>query len=589
MVPARRVSTLLLALFFIGLIPSGGVEAQPQNQGDENLWVVWVNDVGRLHIGTMSEFRQPKQRRSESGAGTSTELLKNTKILGPFPNKEEAMKALEQAVTEAEERTYRNAPYLVAKIGGKEYRVGSEIKFQRIPIVRFPPQYLIHITRTYTMNGPVDKDGYIMHHEPPRDHRFQTADGYGGVFHNEGDLVGGPYTTNFELCPVLKGLAQKGIELCSPYGRRVSCDDPRWQGQQPSRERPTEPPRDERPTEEPASELGGKEIVVRVELDDEDEQLAPADEALLRFEIKNVSRKVNLSAIKVEAAFQGDLRDKKVIHFLGENAEGQLTRSNDQTLGPDDTWKFDARIRVAGETNEWIFRNLIQTDVGGRQDDRKPSPEKGVELKDAIQVKVSGEVQSEVETRRTRKELFEGTAAIWKGEKVQRLCYPDLTKLAGMPPGSPDSIDYYQRGDVHFSRPGNQLVRAIAFRAARYGGSEKALLAKKSIFSDQLSPMGEQDPNGPLFPENDVQRVVHNVVKFVHQALMPKNWPKTLLNDHLIAEEIWLGKYGPGKGNDQGFFICQEHSYLLGSLLRALGICTREVNISRGKICVGKI
>lgn len=154
-----------------------------------------------------------------------------------------------------------------------------------------------------------------------------------------------------------------------------------------------------------------------------------------------------------------------------------------------------------------------------------------------------------------------------------------MTKLAGMPPGSPDSIDYYQRGDVHFSHPGNHLVRAIAFRAARYGGSEKALLPRKSIFSDQLSPMGEQDPNGPLFPENDVQRVVHNVVKFVHQALMPKNWPKTLLNDHLIAEEIWLGKYGPGKGNDQGFFICQEHSYLLGSLLRALGICTREVNI----------
>lgn len=87
MVPARRVFTLLLALFFIGLIPSGGVGAEAQNQGDENLWVVWVNDVDRLHIGTMSEFRQPKQRRSESGAGTSTELLKNTKILGPFPNK----------------------------------------------------------------------------------------------------------------------------------------------------------------------------------------------------------------------------------------------------------------------------------------------------------------------------------------------------------------------------------------------------------------------------------------------------------------------------------------------------------------------
>ena len=578
MMPARRVSTILFALFLMGPIVSGEVGPQPVNQSDENMWVVWVNEADRLHMNTMSEFRKPKQRVSEPGAGTSTELLKNTKVLGPFPNKEEAMKALEQAVTEVEERTYRNAPYLVAKIGGKEYRVGSEVKFQRIPLARFPPQYLIHITRTSTMNGPVDKDGYMMHHEPPQDRKFQTADGSGGVFHNEGDLVGGPYTTNFELCPVLKGLGQKGIELCSPYGRWVSCDDPRWQGHQPTRETLNEPPRDQGATQEPAIEWDAKEIVVRVELDDEDDQLVPADEALLHFEIKNASRKVSLSAIKVEAAFQGDFRERGVIRFLAENAEGQLTRSNDQTLGPGNTWKFDARIRVAGETNEWIYRNLMQTDVGGRQDDQKPSPEKGVELKEAIQVKVSGELQSEAETRRTKRELFEGVVAIWKGEKVQRLCYPDLTNLAGMPPGSPDNIDYYRRGDLYFSHPGNQFVRAIAFRAARYGGSEKALLPKKSIFADQLSPLKEQDPNGPLFPENDVQQAVHNVVKFLHQALMPKKWPKTLLNDHLIAEEIWLGRYGPGKENDQGFFICQEHSYLLGSLLRALGICVREVN-----------
>jgi len=580
MVAAQRVSTLLLALFFIGLIPSGGVEAQPQNQGDENLWVVWVNDVDRLHIGTMSEFRQPKQRRSESGAGTSTELLKNTKILGPFPNKEEAMKALEQAVTEAEERTYRNAPYLVAKIGGKEYRVGSEIKFQRIPIVRFPPQYLIHITRTYTMNGPVDKDGYIMHHEPPRDRKFQTADGYGGVFHNEGDLVGGPYTTNFELCPVLKGLAQKGIELCSPYGRRVSCDDARWQGQQPppAREGGRVTPDRETPQAEPEETLENL-IAVRVELDDEDDQLTPADEALLHFEIKNNSRTRSLRSIKVEALVQGDFGQKGVIRFLGEEGNGRLVKSNGHTLGPGESWKFDARIRIAGETNQWIFERLIQVDIGGREDAQKPLPEKGVELKDALRVQVSGGLAGEGEAGGTEKKLFDGLLSLSKGAEVQRISYPNLTKLAGMPAGSPDNIVYYQRGDLHFSHPGNRFIRAMALRAARYGGSEKAQLPGRSVFTEQLSSTGELDPNGPLLPENEVGQVAYNVVKFVHAALHPKNWPKTPLKDHLIAEEIWLGKYGTNKKAEKGFFICQEHSYLLGSLLRALGFCVREVNI----------
>jgi hypothetical protein len=48
---------------------------------------------------------------------------------------------------------------------------------------------------------------------------------------------------------------------------------------------------------------------------------------------------------------------------------------------------------------------------------------------------------------------------------------------------------------------------------------------------------------------------------------------------HTTAEQIWKGEFGPDKIKEGNYFICQEHSFLLGSMLRALGIAVREVNI----------
>jgi hypothetical protein len=585
MISRRKVHLLLLSLLLAATLMAAVADAQPESESEGNKWVVWSNDVGWVHLGTMQQFLHPGPRSSETWGGNSTEPLKHSKLLGPFATEEEAAKALDAAVSEVEERysaLARPRNYLVAKIGGQELKLGSEIRLNRIPIIRFPPQYLIHITLTHTMNGPVAKDGYLMHPKPPENRKFQTADGYGGVFHNEGDLVGGPFTTNHELCPVLKGLGQKGIELCSPYGRWVSCDDPRWQeqGPPPAREGGTVTPDRETPPAEPEEPLE-KLIAVRVELEDEDDQLTPADEALLHFEIKNNSRTNSLRSIKAEALIQGDFGPKGVIRFLNEEGNDRLVRSDARTLGPGESWRFDARIRIAGETNQWIFERLIQVDIGGRQDAQKPLPEKSVELKDALRMQISGRLAGGAEAggAETEKKLFDGSLSLSKGREVQRISYPNLSKLAGLPGGSPDSIVYYQRGDLHFCHPGNRFIRAMALRAARYGGSQKAQLPGRSVFTEQLSSTGELDPNGPLLPENEVGQVAHNVVRFVHAALHPKNWPKTPLKDHLMAEEIWLGKYGTNKKAEQGFFICQEHSFLLGSLLRALGFCVREVNI----------
>ena len=69
------------------------------------------------------------------------------------------------------------------------------------------PQYLIHLTGTFTMNGFVEKDSYLLYHTPPDgEGQFLTADGSGGTFNNTGELIGGPFATPREVCAAASGL-----------------------------------------------------------------------------------------------------------------------------------------------------------------------------------------------------------------------------------------------------------------------------------------------------------------------------------------------------------------------------------------------
>jgi hypothetical protein len=284
--------------------------------------------------------------------------------------------------------------------------------------------------------------------------------------------------------------------------------------------------------EQPPTPAEKPNLEVTIQLDT-DEQLTPADQARLNFKIENMSRKGNFRSMLAEIELEGELSDQGVIQFLNVGKKnGFRIPFNPYMTG--DIWDFSAEIRVAGETNRWVFEKLIKV----KKDDEKPFPEQGFPLANVIRVKVW-------ETSDRKVLLFDRAVSIQKGDEVHRLSYPDLSELAGLPPGGEKEKDYYKRGDLGWTYCSNALVRAVALRAARYGGSSKAAL--ESIPSGntdlQLISPGERDPAS-----------------------------------RELARRIWLGQIGPGKESKKETFICQSHSLLLGSLLRALGIPTRAVN-----------
>jgi len=264
----RPLRLMLVALLLLGLAGpwAAGAQTKPPPKPKptqpkpkpapkpEEMWVVWANDVGWMHLGQVREFKNPGPHSSETWGGLGSEPLKNTQLLGPFPTQDAAMQAAENAVTQLVEGYAALAfpkTYLIATVGGKEYKVGREIKIKRVPLVKFGPLYLIHCTRTHTMYGPQERNDYVMHVAPPKEGKFWTADGSGGVFHNEGTLVGGPFTSNYELCPILKGLNQKGVWIGQRY---VSCEDPWWLTVKPPARPAPEPTSAEAPAEETPAE-----------------------------------------------------------------------------------------------------------------------------------------------------------------------------------------------------------------------------------------------------------------------------------------------------------------------------------------------
>jgi hypothetical protein len=553
----RRILLFVLVMLTLGSLTSAA-------QGSEK-WFVWGNDVGWLHIGPKSVFEREKPRRLEDWGGNSNEPLVKTKLFGPFDSKKLALEKLEKAVTELEARYSRYASpkqYLVAKIGGKEYKLGKEIKLKKQPILRFGSLYLIHLTKTFTMSGPVVKDAYIMHHAAPEGDRFKTADGSGGTFTNEGKLVGGPFKTNYELCPVLRGKGLKSITL--PNERIIDCSDPWWEtlGEQGEVVSTDDGQEDE--------EDGSSDVTVKVLLVDKDNQLTPADTANLRFEIKNASADKPIKSLWAEVRLKGDIMQAEALWIADKLKKDFFTALLNIELAPGATWDFSCEIQVATERNQWIFNNIIKN----TGNDSKPSPEKQFSLASLVDLKIT----TPNEIGGGSKVLHEGFIPVTLGAKTASLKYPDLTKLAGRPLASPENLDYYTRGDKDYSHPGNTYIRALAFRAARYPYNEIGDAAMPS--AGQLVAKGDPKKAGPIFPEKkDVREIVKSVAYFVHDSLYEKRVDKSVVHSHTTAEQIWKGEFGPDKTKEGNYFICQEHSFLLGSMLRALGIAVREVNV----------
>ena len=90
-----------------------------------------------------------------------------------------------------------------------------------------PPQYLIWWDHHATMDGDVVDDMYKLYTVPPdASGNFTVPDGSGGVFHHVGRLIGGPYTTATQLCPVMRQLGIKSLDMWPPgdYSQIVTCD-----------------------------------------------------------------------------------------------------------------------------------------------------------------------------------------------------------------------------------------------------------------------------------------------------------------------------------------------------------------------------
>ncbi|MGI5820345.1 MAG: hypothetical protein ACOX9R_19835 [Armatimonadota bacterium] len=94
--------------------------------------------------------------------------------------------------------------------------------------ITFGPLYLVHIIETATMYGPVEKDVWILDPgKPNEDGVLLTADGTGGWFINKTDQSMGPFTSSYQLCPVMAGLGLQYLH----YGRlTIHCDPAIWGG-----------------------------------------------------------------------------------------------------------------------------------------------------------------------------------------------------------------------------------------------------------------------------------------------------------------------------------------------------------------------
>ncbi|MFQ6097468.1 MAG: hypothetical protein ACE5O2_07030 [Armatimonadota bacterium] len=87
-----------------------------------------------------------------------------------------------------------------------------------VPRIDFPPKYLIHVIEVNTPAGPQKRDVWVIRSGKPDENGvFLDPDGYGGVFVTKSDRTLGPFTSNYQLAPVLKGLGLKGIWVGRRY------------------------------------------------------------------------------------------------------------------------------------------------------------------------------------------------------------------------------------------------------------------------------------------------------------------------------------------------------------------------------------
>ncbi len=327
----------------------------------------------------------------------------------------------------------------------------------------------------------------------------------------------------------------------------------------------------------------GDGVEVKVYLEDGDRYFTPADTATLKIHVTNVSEDHTYESLVVNYQIIGELgrTPDPALSFQGEATQTEGARPLGGPLEPSVTRILDVPVRAAAPMSNtrassakeqwelaaqtWILQELVRN-IGN--DDEKSQAENKIELEDVLTIKVGDATKEPTEVLYDRQRPIQ-----WPDGEVVALGYPDYRETTGMPtqPGGKGATTdleeaalYYRHGDFGDCSPGNTYVRALAIRAARFGGT-------------WLDSPAYDD--GTDMPES-IYGVVENVADFVYEALMDKGAPDPFIDDDANAEGLWKGKWGFGTPPDtKEKFICQEHALLFGALLRALGIPVREVNV----------
>jgi hypothetical protein len=322
----------------------------------------------------------------------------------------------------------------------------------------------------------------------------------------------------------------------------------------------------------PAVAETARAIEVTATLTDRDGQLTPADEATLRVTVRNVSRQA-LDDVTVQYGLTGELAAgaRPIVRIAHDQAQVPGRRVFG-SIPAGQALAFDLTIRTTHDLTwtrqkggSWVFDRVARGDGKPR---RKPPVETAVDLGSILAVKAVSRTSSGGEAT-----FFDAAIGLrWGDGRPVAIQFPDFRVVAGMPPGPAHSVAYYRDGDVSDSDPGHPFIRALALRAAMYGRQW-----------DQAGALID----APEMPE-DVAQVVENIAWFVNRALTPRNAPADLWTsvynaELLLQEQAGFGQPLPAAkaARDGGIpvYICQEHALLFGSLLRALGIAVREVNV----------
>jgi hypothetical protein len=271
-------------------------------------------------------------------------------------------------------------------------------------------------------------------------------------------------------------------------------------------------------------------------VDEADGMVLPYDEVELKFEFTNTAPNP-LSNVSV-----GFLRNSELISLKGIEEIG--------TVPPGETFTATNIMKIAGTDDSTIMDEIIKTTGSGK-----------LSLEDAIKVMVTAdECLASCE--------FILSPRDDKGE-ILSIQYPDFWNLVGTPylRDSEEDLSYYLRGggDSDFHNPQDNNVRKCAVEAAVYDDS--------------------------VFPDN-IPEVVVNMYSYIDDILGDRdcsgqgaNCVSRLDIDKNIADRINNGEVNPHPGEDapkDEYHICISQAYLLGSLSRAVGIPSREMDIALG-------